>query len=70
MSSLVPGQEDEARLWIVPHETQEVDRDIPYKVEWSGGQYFPIVACTWEENPTFCATLAYYEAIPKFVIQS
>lgn len=57
MPSLVPQQEYEARLWIVPHEGR---RDVPTKVEWSGGWHFPVVVCKREENPTFCATLAYY----------
>jgi len=57
MPSLVPQQEYEARLWIVAHKGR---RDIPTKVEWSGGKYFPVVVCTREKNPTFCATLAYY----------
>lgn len=57
MPSLVPQQEYEARLWVVAHEG---DRDIPLKVEWSGGKYFPVVVCKREDNPSFCATLAYY----------
>src|SRR5262249_16794356 len=56
MPSLVPKQEYEARLWIVPHE----GREIPTKVEWSAGKHFPVVACTREANAAFCATLAYY----------
>jgi hypothetical protein len=57
MPSLVPQQEYEARLWIVAHEGRQ---DIPAKVEWSGGRHFPVVVCTREGNPTFCATLSYY----------
>lgn len=57
MPSLVPQQEYEARLWIVPHEGRH---EIPAKVEWSAGRHFPVVACTRETNAAFCATLAYY----------
>lgn len=56
MPSLVPRQEYEARLWIVPHK----GREIPAKVEWSAGGHFPVVVCTREGNAEFCATLAYY----------
>jgi hypothetical protein len=57
MPSLVPQQEYEARLWIVPHKGRQ---QIPAMVEWSAGKHFSVVVCTREENPAFCATLAYY----------
>lgn len=57
MPSLVPGQKYEARLWIVAHAGR---KDVPTRVAWSGGKHFPVVVCRREDNPSFCATLAYY----------
>lgn len=57
MPSLIPGQEYEARLWIVPHGK---DRELPADVEWCAGKHFSVVKCKREENAAFCATLAYY----------
>ena len=57
LPSLIVGQDYEARLWIVGHEGRT---ELPRRVEWSGGSHFPIVVCKREENPSFCAPLAYY----------
>ena len=62
MPSLEPGQVNEARIWMVRHQSPNGVDPGPEltAVKWSAGQRFPVVRVTAEEDPNLCAVLHYF----------
>jgi 3',5'-cyclic AMP phosphodiesterase CpdA len=60
--SLAPGQEYEARAWIVRHERPDgvASYDPPVKVVWSAGKFFAVQTCLRTVDTNFCASFHYW----------
>lgn len=57
--SLQPKQAYEARVWIVPHRHRK-EEDIPLKVTWSAGKWFPTKTVKKEDDANFCTAFNYW----------
>jgi len=57
--SLLPGQEYEARFWLVQHPSKQQPAETPVEVEWSAGKNFAVLTVAVSDSG-FCGRYDYY----------